>query len=102
LAQDKNNFDALEAMGQRLRAAALYRKSNDYYAQSIRQSQVKSSPAKRQAILSEMGANYLDVKAGKQAASVFERCLKEFPTSARKQEWMANLIRARTMTATKD
>jgi len=102
LARDKNNLDALEGMGEHLRTAGLFRRSNEYYARSLRQKQVKANSAKREAILTEMGANYLEVKEGKLAASLFERCLKEFPSSSRRQEWTAKLIQARTLVTTKD
>ena len=44
-----------------------------------------------------MGANYLEVKEGKKAAEIFQRCLKEFPASPARAQWTADLARARTM-----
>jgi thioredoxin-like negative regulator of GroEL len=96
LAADKNNFEALQGMGQQLRGAGLYRASNDYYGKALQKKEAKSDPAQKESILSAMGANYLEVKEAKRAAETFERCLKEFPSSSRKQEWTAGLAQARS------
>ncbi len=98
LARDKNNFDTLEAMGMSLRSAGLFRKSNDYYARALQQNQAKRDAAKREAILTAMGANYLEVKDGKQAAEIFAKCLNEFPKSPQRAEWTSSLAQANAMT----
>jgi len=98
LAQDRNNFAALEGMGRYLREAALFRASNDYYARAFQRTEARADPGRREAILADMGANYLDVKEGKKAAEVFEKCLKEFPASARRPEWSRGLAEARALT----
>lgn len=95
LAADKNNFEALDGMGARLQAAGLFRTSNEYYARALQRKEAKASPAVRESILSAMAANYLDVKEGKRAVETFQRCLKEFPNSPRKDEWTAGLQKAR-------
>ena len=95
LAADRNNFDALEGMGRNLRAAGLYRASNDYYLKAVQRPEAKADPSAREAMLTEMGANSLEMKEGKRAAGVFQRCLKEFPNSPRKDEWTAGLQEAR-------
>jgi len=87
LARDRNNFEALDAMGRTLREAGLFRASNEYYSRAIQRTEAKADPVRREAILGEMGANLLDVKEGKKAAEVFEKCLKEFPASADRPEW---------------
>ena len=97
LARDRNNFAALDAMGRNLRQAGLFRASNDYYARAIQRTEARGDPARREAILGEMGANYLDVKEGKKAAEVFEKCLKEFPASAHRPEWSSRLAAARAL-----
>ena len=97
LAQDRNNFAALDGMGRYLREASLFRASNDYYARALQRTEAKADPARREAILADMGANYLDVKEGKKAAEVFEKCLKEFPASARRPEWSRRLAEARAL-----
>jgi tetratricopeptide (TPR) repeat protein len=91
LAGDKNNFDALEGMGRNLRAAGLFRASNNYYAKALERAGARSNASRREAILTEMGMNALEVKETKQAAGIFEKCLKEFPASARKPAWMLGL-----------
>jgi thioredoxin-like negative regulator of GroEL len=102
LARDKNNFEALKGMGENLRTAGLYRASNNYYERALQHREAKTSPTEKQFILSDMGANYLDVKDGKHAANLFEKCLKEFPTSPRKEEWALSLVKAHRMTTKKD
>jgi thioredoxin-like negative regulator of GroEL len=94
LASDKNNFDALEGMGRNLQAAGLFRASNDYYGKALERPDARADTAKREAILTEMGMNALEVKEAKQAAGIFEKCLKEFPASARKPAWMLGLGQA--------
>jgi thioredoxin-like negative regulator of GroEL len=102
IARDRNNADALEAMGRQLRTAGLFLKSNEYYARSLRQNTAKTDAGRREAILSDMGANFLDVHDGKQAATVFERCIREFPASARRSAWTESLRRARALVARKE
>jgi len=97
LARDKDNFEALAEMGRTLRAASLFRTSNDYYARALQQRDAKADAGLREAILHNMGANYLEVKEGNKAAQIFERCLKEFPASPHRAEWTANLARARAL-----
>jgi thioredoxin-like negative regulator of GroEL len=97
LAQNKDDFEALAGMGRALRAANLYRTSIDYYTKALQRREAKADPARREVILSSLGANYLDVKEGKRAADVFQRCLKEFPASERRSEWTAGLTQARAL-----
>jgi len=97
LAGNKDNFAALAEMGRTLRAANLFRTSNDYYARALQRPEAKAGAGLRESILNNMGVNYLEVKEGKKAADVFERCLKEFPGSARRSEWTSNLARARAL-----
>jgi thioredoxin 1 len=97
IARDKDNFAALVEMGRTLRAASFYRTSNDYYARALQRREAKADPSRREVIVSNMGAYYLEVKEGKRAAEVFERCLKEFPVSPHRSEWTANLTRARAL-----
>jgi thioredoxin-like negative regulator of GroEL len=99
LARDRNNFAALDAMGRRLRDAGLFRASNDYYGRALQRTEARADPDKRAAILAEIGANYLEVKEGKKAAEIFEKCLKEFPASARRDEWSSRLAQARALAA---
>ena len=102
LAKDKDNFGALEEMASKLRAANLYIGSNDFYAKALKLNEAKSNPAKREAILNEMGLNYLDIEDIKQASETFQKCLKEFPTSSRKPVWTVNMGRAYSLGEKKD
>ena len=97
LAINKDNFEALVEMGRTLRAASLYRTSNDYYARALQRREAKADRVKREVILANMGANYLEVKEGKRAAAVFQRCLKEFPASASRVQWTSDLAKARAL-----
>ena len=87
LAEDKNNFEALRAMGESLRAAGLYLTSNDYYARALQRNEAKGDPSIRERILTDMGLNLIEVKDGKRAVELYEKCLKEFPSSPNEPEW---------------
>jgi thioredoxin-like negative regulator of GroEL len=97
LAGNKDNVEALAEMGRTLRAASLFRTSNDYYAKALQRREAKADAALREGILHNMGANYLEVKEGKKAAQIFERCLKEFPASPHRSEWTSSLALARAL-----
>jgi len=97
LSQDKNNFDVLQTMGKNLRAAGLFLPSNDYYERALQRTEAKTNLAAREAIMSDMALNSLEVRDGKRAAELFQRLLKEFPGSPRKADWTENLSRARAL-----
>ena len=97
LSQDKNNFDVLRTMGKNLRAAGLFLPSNDYYERALQRTEAKTNLAAREAIMSDMALNSLEVRDGKRAAEMFQRLLKEFPGSPRKADWTENLSRARAL-----
>ncbi|MEP7305833.1 MAG: thioredoxin domain-containing protein [Acidobacteriota bacterium] len=94
LAADRNNFEALAGMGAALKAAGLFRTSNEYYKRALARSLAGTGAASRESVLAAMGANYLEVRAGRLAADAFARCLKEFPGSPHVLEWQLNLGRA--------
>jgi thioredoxin-like negative regulator of GroEL len=94
LERDPNDFAALDDLAGRLRAASLFRTSSGYYTRALQCREAKADGAKREAILSALSANYLEVKDGRRAAAALERCLKEFPHHARESEWTLNLGRA--------
>jgi thioredoxin-like negative regulator of GroEL len=96
LQRDASNPDALESMGKSLRDAGLFRASNDFYAKVARR------PEKREAVLTVMGLNYLEVQDSKLAADIFEKCLKEFPASPQRPGWTLNLARAYSFGGAKD
>jgi thiol-disulfide isomerase/thioredoxin len=102
LAVDKNNAGALEGMGAALKAAGLFRTSNDYYKRALQQSEIRASGPRREAVLTAMGSNYLETRAGKLAADVFTRCVKEFPGSPHVLEWQLNVGRAYAMDGDKE
>jgi thioredoxin-like negative regulator of GroEL len=102
LAEDKSNFEALENMGKNLRTAGFYLSSNEYYGKALKRNEAKTDPSKRESILDQMGLNFLGVMEGKQAADLFEKCLKEFPASPKSPEWTLNLSRAYAAAQKKD
>jgi thiol-disulfide isomerase/thioredoxin len=102
LARDKNDFDALDAMGKQLREAGFFRASSDYYARAVREPAARSDPERRETIFNAIGMNFLEVKDGKLAAELFEDCLRKFPNSPRKGEWTLNLARAYALGEKKD
>ncbi len=81
LQKNKKHFESLEAMASQLRAMGFFQTSSQYYDRAIKTSEAKKNPARREAMLMAMGTNYLELQAGEEAASVFERMLKEFPES---------------------
>ena len=100
--KDKNNFEALQTMGEAMRTAVLFLASNDYCGRTLQRSEVKANLSTREAIMADMGLNSLEVKDGKQAADTFEKCLKEFLNSPHKAEWVLNLGRAYAIAEKKD
>src|SRR5919106_1202404 len=97
LAREKNNFAALREMGARLQSASLYRTSIDYYTRALQLNDAKRDAAAREEILHALGVNYLEVNDGKRAVETFNRCLREFKTSARRAEWTQKLAQAKAL-----
>ena len=95
LHEDKNNFAALQGMASRLRDAGFYQSSNDFFRKAANRNEAKKDASARESILLGMGLNFLDLRDGKQAVQIFERCLKEFPKSENRQRFMQELDRAR-------
>jgi thioredoxin-like negative regulator of GroEL len=95
LHEDKNNFAALQGMASRLREAGFYQSSNEFFRKAANRNEAKKNAAARESILLAMGLNFLELRDGKQAGQVFERCLKEFPNSDNRQKFMEGLERAR-------
>ena len=90
LIAEPKNVDTLSSMGRGLRAAGLFLTSNEYYARAL----PRANRAAREAMLADTGRNYLDLKQGRDAASVFEKCLKDFPASPSIAEWTIALAEA--------
>ena len=97
LHEDKNNFAALRDMAAKLRAAGLYQSSNEFYRKAGNRNEAKKDPVQREAILLGMGLNFLDLREGKEAVTIFERCLREFPKSANRERYMTELSQARQL-----
>jgi thioredoxin-like negative regulator of GroEL len=102
LAEDKNNFQALNGMAGALRTAGLFLGSNDYYERALGTKEAKAAPSERERILTEVAANLLELKDGEHAAQELERCLKEFPNSERSPQWTFDLARAYLLAGRKD
>lgn len=94
LAKDKDNFDALTALGRELRASGFWRSSNTYLARAIRVRALPDQPETRSGLLIAMGHNHLELKEFGDAAKVFERYLKEFAGAPAEPEAMLGLARA--------
>src|SRR5262249_49908413 len=102
LQKDNGNFNALEAMASRLRTAGLYLSSNEFYEKAIKKTEAKTNAINRQAVLFGMGLNFLGLKDGKNAAPVLERCLKEFPMSESRPNFLVALGQAYILIEKKD
>jgi thioredoxin-related protein len=102
LARDKNDFEALDAMGKRLKQAGLFRASSDYYARAAQEPEARSNPERLETIFNEVGLNFLAVRDGMLAAEWFDRCLRKFPASPRKVQWKLNLAQAYAFGEKKD
>lgn len=94
LARDKNNFDALDGMGALLKAAGLYRKSNEYYSEALKKDPARRNIQKKESILVAMGFNHLELRESREAVKVFEKCIKEFPGSENRPVFMLGLGQA--------
>jgi thioredoxin-like negative regulator of GroEL len=88
LQKNKNHFESLETMANQLRQMGFFQTSSQYFDRAIKTSEARKNPAKREALMMSMGANYLELQAGEEAISVFERMLKEFPKSQNRPDIM--------------
>ena len=94
LSADRNNFEALVGIGRSLRAAGLFRASSEYYVKALQRHESRANLETREAVLNELGLNFLTLREGKRAAASFEKCLKEFPDSPGKSQWTLHLAEA--------
>jgi hypothetical protein len=94
LAEDVDNFAALESLGRELKAAGLFRSSNVYYTRATRVRTVPEQAGRRGDILIAMGHNHLEVKEFREAARVFERYLADVRGGPAEPEAMLGLGRA--------
>jgi thioredoxin-like negative regulator of GroEL len=98
LQENKNDAAALLAMARTLRTAGFYESSITYYRRASASAAVKTDAGTAESVLYDMASNYLELRNGKQAAGMLEKCLKEFPRSTRKPEILLALGRAYTLT----
>ena len=94
LQEDKNHFPAMRDMGERLREIGFYKASSGYFKKALRHNEAKKDAAQREPILYSLALNSLALQDGNAAASALERCLKEFPKSPRKPDFLLGLGRA--------
>lgn len=82
LAEDRNNTEAMKAMGRALKVASLYRASNEYFARAVRST--KSGTPAGAEVYAAMGWNSLALKDATDAIRMFERALSvpQHPTAA--------------------
>jgi len=99
LQQNQNSFADLLMLARALRASALFDASQPFYQRALKQDRARTDAAVREAILYETALNYLELRDGKRAVSVLERCLREFPRSPQKPDFLRELERARALTA---
>jgi hypothetical protein len=94
LQEDKNDFTSLLAMAKELRAAGFYESSNGFYDRASKNRAIRSDAATRESILYDMALNSLELQDGTRAAAALEKCLKDFPSSARRPDFLLALGRA--------
>jgi thiol-disulfide isomerase/thioredoxin len=94
LAEDGQNFAALEGLARELRTAKFYRASNQYYGRALGTRAARQQAAARSSMLIAMGHNHLVLKEFSEAAKVFDRYLKDHPGAPAEAEAMLGLGRA--------
>jgi len=94
LQKDNRSFDALKDFGARLRETNLFQVSNQFYERALKTDGAKKNPVAREEILREIGSNFLELHDGKEAASAFQRCVKEFPNGESRTSCQAGLVEA--------
>lgn len=94
LARNKNDFGALDGLGRELRAAGLYRASNEYFNRAVRAPGARGRADVRAAILVAIGRNHFELKELNEAAEVFQRCLRDSAGGASEPDAMLGLGQA--------
>ncbi|HEY7617251.1 MAG TPA: thioredoxin family protein [Terriglobales bacterium] len=94
LQEDKDHFESLVAMGDTLRTASFYETSSAYYDRALKRNEARKDASRREAILFAAGSNWLALQDGKKAAEIFERCLKDFPKSQNRPDYLLGLGQA--------
>jgi thioredoxin-like negative regulator of GroEL len=93
LQKDRNDFESLFAMAQVLRGSGFFESSNSFYDRASKHRAARADAARREVLLFEMALNSLELQDGRRAVEALERCLKDFPKSARRAEFLLGLGR---------
>jgi thioredoxin-like negative regulator of GroEL len=102
LQKDKNHFESLLGMGRELRAAGFFESSNKYFTMALKQNDAKKDSGQREGILMELGLNFLELQDDRRAMQTFEKCLKEFPASKNRPDFLLNLARSYILSQRKE
>ena len=97
LQRSRDDLTMLVAMGRELRAAAFWEASNTFYDRALKHRLMRNDAALREAVTYNVALNWLELQDGRKAAELLQRWLKDFPKSARRNEALAALDRARTL-----
>jgi thioredoxin-like negative regulator of GroEL len=98
LQESKDDLGTIVDMGRELRSSGFFAESTTYYRRALGHRGSKADTDTRESVLYDMALNALDLRDGKEAATILERCLKEFPGSPRRAEFAQALARARQLT----
>jgi tetratricopeptide (TPR) repeat protein len=102
LAQDKNNFDALNGMASELQQDALYRLSNAYWERALKLGETNQDAGRRESILTAIALNSLKLEESEKALNLFKKCLKEFPSSPNRASLLLGLGQAYALLGEED
>ena len=94
IAKDKDNVAALEGLGRELKAAKLFRTSNQYFERAMRARVPAGQENRRGEIIIAVGQNQLELKQFREAGESFERYLREFSGGPAEPDAMLGLARA--------
>jgi len=94
LQADGGDASALLEMGGALRSAGLFQASTRYYLRALKLEQARKDAGLRETLLGSLGANALELRESRDAARYFETCVKEFPSSPRRPDYMLRLAQA--------
>jgi thioredoxin-like negative regulator of GroEL len=97
LQRNRDDLTMLVAMGRELRAAAFWEASTTFYDRALKHRVMRNDAALREAVTFNVALNWLELQDGRKAAELLQRWLKDFPKSARRDEALVALERARTL-----
>jgi thiol-disulfide isomerase/thioredoxin len=99
VASDSGNLQALYAFAGELRHSGFYLLSNQYYDRALR---LEEEPQQRALVLVAQGFNYIALKDPKDSRKIFEKCLKDFPSSPSKPVFLLGLGQAYALAGNRD